>query len=96
MTKPPDWLVERAALDEVAPHSRARVDAADPAQLSERIAQVRADNAAELAAYPAGPALEQINARVASERARDRARRRFTMVGMSSVTFAPGQPFGWS
>ncbi|MGE0397861.1 MAG: hypothetical protein AB7T06_14155 [Kofleriaceae bacterium] len=84
-TSPPDWLVERAALDEVAPQSRARVDAADPAELAERIAAIRADNATELAAYPAGPALEQINARVASEAARRRARRRLTMVGMVGV-----------
>lgn len=85
MSSPPDWLVERAALDEVAPTSRARVDAADRAELDERIAAIRADNAAELAAYPSGPALEQINARVASEQARNRARRRFTMVGIAGV-----------
>jgi len=85
MKSPPDWLVERAAVDEVAPHSRARVDEADPAELAERIAAIRADNAAELAANPAGPAVEQIEARVASEAKRLRARRRFTMIGIAGV-----------
>lgn len=86
--KLPDWLVERAAVDEVAPEMRARIDAAHPTELADRIAAVRADNAAELAAHPAGPALEQIEARVAreaSEAQRRRARRRFTMIGMLGV-----------
>lgn len=82
---PPEWLVERAALEEVSPHQRARLDAADPTELEERIAAVRADNAAELAAHPAGPALQQIEARVASETKRRAAQRRFTMVGILGV-----------
>lgn len=84
-TNPPDWLVERAALDEVSSPIRARVDAVDPTELANRIAALRADNAAELAAYPPGPAVQQIDARVASEHARRRARRRLTMVGMVGV-----------
>jgi hypothetical protein len=85
MTSPPDWLVERVALDEVPAESRSRVDGADTAELAERVAAIRADNAAVLAAYPAGPALEQIQARVASERARTTSRRRLTMVGIAGV-----------
>lgn len=81
----PDWLVERAALDEVPGASRDRLAAADAAELAERVAVVHANNQAELAAYPPGPALEQIRARVASEAARRRARRRWTMVGMAGV-----------
>ena len=84
-TDPPDWLVERAALDEVLPENRARIAAADPAVLAERVAGIRAGNAAELAAYPPGPALALIEARVASEHARQRARRRLTMVGFAGV-----------
>jgi hypothetical protein len=81
----PDWLVERAALDEAASH-RTRIEAADPTELADRVAAVRADNAAELAAYPAGPALEQIEARIkASEQSRRKARRRFAMVGFMGV-----------
>lgn len=69
MTSLPDWLVERAALDEAARH-RARLDAADPAALSERITALAAQNAAELAAYPAGPAVAQIEARITAARRR--------------------------
>ena len=75
MTSLPDWLVERAALDEVPPAMRSRIAAADPQVLAERIAAMRAANAAELAHYPAGPAVAQIAARVATGR-RQRTRRR--------------------
>lgn len=73
----PDWLVERAALDEVAPANRDRIGRADPRELAERVAEVREANAEELARHPAGPAVAQIEARVAAERrARERRRRR--------------------
>jgi hypothetical protein len=77
VTTLPDWLVERAALDEVPAASRDRIDRADPRELAERIAALREDNAAELLRYPAGPAVAQIDARVATAiRKRDEARRR--------------------
>ena len=47
MTSLPDWLVERAALDEVAPASRDRLERADPRELAGRVAALREDNAAE-------------------------------------------------
>jgi hypothetical protein len=68
----PDWLVERAALDEVPPASRDRVAAADPGELARRVAALRDDNAAELARFPAGPAVAELEARVAAERRRRR------------------------
>jgi hypothetical protein len=71
----PDWLVERAALDEVPPASRDRVAAADPGELARRVAALRDDNAAELARFPAGPAVAEIDARVAAERRRRRSQR---------------------
>lgn len=64
MTKLPDWLVERAALDEVPSASRARLQEAPPGELTARVAALREDNARELAAYPAGPAVAQIEARL--------------------------------
>jgi hypothetical protein len=76
VTSLPDWLVERAALDEVAPVSRGRVERAEPRELAERIAALRADNAAELAAHPAGPAVSQIEARARAEARRRAARAR--------------------
>jgi hypothetical protein len=75
VTSLPDWLVERAALDEVPPASRERVASADPRELADRVAAVRDDNTAELARHPAGPAVAQITARVTAE-ARQRAARR--------------------
>jgi hypothetical protein len=82
VTSLPDWLVERAALDEVAPASRGRVERADPRELAERIAALRADNAAELAARPAGPAVAQLEARIAAETRRLAARRRRRRLGL--------------
>ena len=65
MTALPDWLVERAALDEVGPASRGRIDRADSRELADRIAALRADNAAELAAHPAAAAMALIEGRIA-------------------------------
>ncbi len=75
MTSLPDWLVERAALDEVPAASRDRLERADPGELASRVAAVRDDNAAELARHPAAPAVAQIEARIADE-SRQRTRRR--------------------
>jgi hypothetical protein len=77
VTSLPDWLVERAALDEVPRASRDRVDAADPGELAERVAALRADSAAELVRHPAGPAVAQIEARIAAARERERRRLRW-------------------
>ena len=85
MTSLPDWLVERAALDEVPPESRDRIDRADPGELAERVAALRDDNAKELATYPARPALRTIEARAASatrRRAERRRQRRLTALGI--------------
>jgi hypothetical protein len=83
VTSLPDWLVERAALDEVPPASRERIERADPRELADRVAALRDDNAAELARHPAGPALAQIEARVAElrDRAEREARRRRRRLG---------------
>lgn len=64
MTKLPDWFVERAALDEVPSASRARLEQAPPGELTARVAALREDNERELAAYPPGPAVELIEARL--------------------------------
>lgn len=64
MTTLPDWLVERAALDEMPSASRARLQHAAPGELATRVAQLREENARELAAYPPGPAVAQIEARL--------------------------------
>lgn len=71
----PDWLVERAALDEVAPASRDRLERADPRVLADQLAAVREADAAELARHPAGPVVAQLEARITAE-ARQRAERR--------------------
>jgi hypothetical protein len=85
VTSLPDWLVERAALDEVAPASRARIDRSDPRELAERIAQLHEDNAAELAAHPPRAALALIESRIAEEERRRLARRRRTRTGWLAV-----------
>jgi hypothetical protein len=85
VTSLPDWLVERAALDEVAPASRARIDRSDPRELADRIAQLRDDNAAELAAHPPGAALALIESRIAGEERRRVARRRRARAGWLAV-----------
>jgi hypothetical protein len=74
VTKLPDWLVERAALDEVPSASRGRLEQAPPDELAARVAALREDNARELAAYPPGPAVAQLEERLrTSPRRRSRA-----------------------
>jgi hypothetical protein len=75
VTTLPDWLVERAALDEMPSASRARLDHAAPGELAARVAELREQNAKELAAYPPGPAVAQIEARLGP-----RPRRRRTWI----------------
>ena len=87
MTSLPDWLVERAALDEVPLASRDRIAAADPTELAETIAALRARNAAELAAHPAGPAISQIAARVAATKRRSHTVR-WGLVGLATTAAA--------
>jgi hypothetical protein len=82
-----DWLVERAALDEVSPANQARIDVADSAELQAQVSALRAANAAELAAHPASPAVAQIEARIAAERRR-RAQRRYWMLGAVTTAAA--------
>jgi hypothetical protein len=89
VTSLPDWLVERAALGEVPPQSRERVERADPAELAERIAALRSDNDAELAAYPAAAAVSLIEERVAAERRAARTRR-LRWLGMLSAAATAG------
>lgn len=72
MTTLPDWLVERAALDEMPSASRARLQHAAPGELAARVAELRAQNARELAAYPPGPAVAQIEARLRPARPKRR------------------------
>ena len=87
MTSLPIWLVERAALDEVPPASRARVAAADPDDLAREIAALRVASAAELAAHPAAPAVAQLTARAGAARARAH-RRRIAWFGSLAVAAA--------
>lgn len=91
MTPLPDWLVERVALDEVPPASRGRVAAADRDQLAAEVAALHADNQAELARYPAGPAVADIEARVrgAHDAARTQRRRRW-LAGIASAAVVAG------
>lgn len=83
----PDWLVERAALDEVPPASRERITAAGPGELARRVAALRDNTAAELEHYPPGPAVAEIDRRVAAERRRRaerRQRRRVAWLGLAA------------
>lgn len=73
MTTLPDWLVERAAVDEVPSASRARLAQATPGELAARVAALSEQNARELAAHPPGPAVAQIEARVRRAPRRRRA-----------------------
>jgi hypothetical protein len=87
----PDWLVERAALDEVPAASADRIARADSRELAERIAALRDDTAAELARHPAGPAVIQIEARIAADarrRAEARRRRRLRWLGVATSAAA--------
>lgn len=88
MTNLPDWLVERVALDEAPPASRERIDRADPRELAERVAALQAENAAELAAYPAAPAVAQIEARVRVAKQRRRQQRRLAWLAATSTAVA--------
>jgi hypothetical protein len=83
VTTLPDWLVERAALDEAGPF-KDRLARADAKDLAARIAAIREANAAELAAYPAAVAAAQITDRVRLESQR-RSKRRFRWIGMLSA-----------
>ncbi|NVB83085.1 MAG: ActD-like protein [Kofleriaceae bacterium] len=87
MTTLPDWLVERIALDEVPAASKSRVDRADANDIAARVAAVRADNEAELAAYPPGPAIAQIEARIARAKQRRRVRR-LGLLGLTTAAAA--------
>lgn len=87
MTPLPDWLVERAALEEVPAASRDRLDRADPAELAARVAELRDANAAELSAYPAAQAVALINERVAGMRRR-RRRVRLAWLGVLGAATA--------
>lgn len=87
MTTLPDWLVERIALDEVPAASKSRLRDAEDGETAKRVAALKADNAAELAAYPAGPAVAQIEARVAREK-QLAGRRRARWIGMVGVAMA--------
>ena len=75
MTSLPDWLVERAALDEVPAAAKHRLDTADSAELEQRVAALRDDNTRELAGYPACPAIAQIMTRVNARPRRSHALR---------------------
>lgn len=88
MTSLPDWLVERAALDELPAGSRARLDAADPRELADRIAALRDDNARELAAYPPGPAVAQIRAEAGKQRTARSRRMRAVVLGVATSAAA--------
>jgi hypothetical protein len=88
VTSLPDWLVERAALDEVPAASRARLDAADPRELAERLAALRDDNARELAGYPAGPAVAQLQTAAAKRRLARRRRVQRTLLGVATSAAA--------
>lgn len=85
MTSLPDWLVERAALDEVPPASRDRIERAGPRELAERVARVHEDNARELASHPPGPAVAQIEARLAASARRRAEHRRMRRRGVLGV-----------
>lgn len=87
MTPLPDWLVERAALEEVPATSRARLDGADRAELDARIAELRDQNAAELSTYPAAQAIALIEQRVAGLRRR-RRRVRLAWLGVLGAATA--------
>lgn len=90
MTNLPDWLVERAALDEVGPH-RQRVAAADRAALDERVAALHDDNQRELASHPAAPAVAQIEQRIQRQAAmRRQATRRRRLAGMGLAVSVAG------
>jgi hypothetical protein len=88
VTTLPEWLVERAALDEVPAASRARLAGADPDELAARIAAIRERDAAELRSHPPGQAVEQIEqavARTLAGRAAARRRSRPALVAAAAA-----------
>jgi hypothetical protein len=87
VTSLPDWLVERAALDEVPDAAKRRLDAADRGELDRRIAALRDDNAHVLAAYPPGPAVAQIMSRVRARPQRSNVVRN-SIVGIATAAVA--------
>jgi hypothetical protein len=87
VTSLPDWLVERAALDEVPDAAKRRLDAADPAELDRRVAALRDDNMRELTGYPAGPAVAQIMSRVRAQPHRSHVVRN-SIVGIATAAIA--------
>lgn len=87
MTSLPDWLVERAALDEVPAAAKHRLDADGTAELDRRVAALRDDNARELAGYPAGPAVAQIMTRVNATPRRSHALRN-SIFGIATAAVA--------
>jgi hypothetical protein len=88
VTTLPEWLVERAALDEVPAASRARLAGADPDQLAARIAAIRERDAAELRAHPPEPAVTAIERAAARARQRRVSRRRAFQGGLLAVAGA--------
>ena len=79
MTTVPDWLAERAALDECPPASRDRLANAD---LAAQLTAIADANARELAAHPPEIAVAQIQARV---RRAPRRRRVAWVAGLGAV-----------
>lgn len=88
MTTLPDWLVERAALDEVAPAFRERLARADASELAARVAALHDDDARELAKYPVAPAIADLVARADAERRRRAARKRRRVAWLTMATAA--------
>jgi len=85
VTTLPEWLIERAALDEVPAASRARMEKADADQLAARVQELQRRSADELRAHPPGPALAAIEREVERARARRRASRRRAQAGFLAV-----------
>lgn len=89
MTQIPDWLVERAALDEVPAASRTRLDGVDQAELAARVAELHAHDRQELASHPAAAAAKQIDQNAAAARIARKRRTRFVLATVTStVTLA--------
>ena len=88
MTMLPDWLVERAALDEVPAASRQRLAAADPAELAARVSRLRELDSEELGRHPAAPAAAAIEREAARVRAQRAARRRRSGAALAAVAAA--------
>lgn len=85
MTTLPDWLVERAALEEVPAAARARLAQADASELSARIERLRAEDAAELRSHPPGPAVAEILQTLGRARAAAQRRSRPALVAAAAA-----------